>query len=110
MDDPLGTSLIVTGIGMLVLFLALAFLTGLMYLMTALIKDRTSVTDPMAEEPRDVKPTQEAALRAAMIAVALARAERELSSVDGPDKAASAWRTLHHQRQLTRNIRTTRRQ
>ena len=40
MDDPVVVSLVVSGIGMLVLFLALAFLYGLMYLMTTFIKDR----------------------------------------------------------------------
>ena len=51
MDDPIIVALVVSGIGMLMLFLALAFLYGLMVLMTritsiqALSKDR-----PEAEE------------------------------------------------------------
>ena len=40
MDDPLMISIAVSGIGMLVLFGALAFLCGLMYLMTEFIHDR----------------------------------------------------------------------
>jgi len=43
MDNPVNISLVVSGIGMLMLFLALAFLYGLMYLMTALVKDRPGV-------------------------------------------------------------------
>jgi Na+-transporting methylmalonyl-CoA/oxaloacetate decarboxylase gamma subunit len=99
MQDPLSTSLVVTGIGMLVLFVALALLCGLMYLMTALIKDRPPDTVP------EEKSRPEAALRAALIAVALARAEGEMSPASAPPahEASSAWRTLHHQRQLTRN-------
>jgi hypothetical protein len=103
MDNPLIVSLIVSGIGMLMLFLALAFLYGLMYLMTALIKERTE-----AEE-------QEARIRkrqAAVIAVALARAELDLSPIGAPraEEAAgvSAWWALHHQRQLALNTPTRR--
>ncbi|MBE9472649.1 MAG: hypothetical protein IMY75_11145, partial [Chloroflexi bacterium] len=40
MDNPVTISLVVSGVGMLMLFLALTLLCGLMYLMTALIKDR----------------------------------------------------------------------
>jgi Na+-transporting methylmalonyl-CoA/oxaloacetate decarboxylase gamma subunit len=102
MQDPLTTSLVVTGIGMLALFLALALLCGLMYLMTALIKDRPPAT---ASEEKEKQPRPEDALRAALIAVALARAEVEMRAASAPPahKATSAWRTLHHQRQLTRN-------
>ncbi len=117
MDHPLTTAWVVSGIGMLLLFLALAFLCGLMYLMTAYIKDR-----PEAEEQETGGDKQEMrsreretrlkAQRAAAIAVALARSELELSSVGAPgaDEAGdlSAWRAFHHQRQLSLN-RSTRR-
>ena len=113
MQDPLATSLVVTGVGMLALFVALALLCGLMYLMTAFIKDPPVATLALDEETPSA---QEGALRAAVIAVALARAEQELlvvSSVERQiasapplDETSSAWRALHHQRQLLRTLRT----
>ena len=105
MQDPLSTSLVVTGVGMLALFVALALLYGLMYLMTAFIKDPPVATLAPAE---DTPPAQESALQVAVIAVALARAEQELSTASAPpvDETPSAWRALHHQRQLTHNPRT----
>ena len=79
-----------------------------MYLMTALIKDR-----PSPEKPKTVNvkhETRNTKQHAAVIAVALARAELETSAVGTPpvEDTASPWRTLHHQRQLALN-RFTRR-
>jgi Na+-transporting methylmalonyl-CoA/oxaloacetate decarboxylase gamma subunit len=124
MDNPLVISLAVTGVGMLMLFLALAVLCGLMYLMTWM----TNIQAPIeewpeagaeeegsrgageqrsrgAEEQRGKGAEAERVMRrkAAAIAVALARAERELSSSGSPCPSGSPWRALHHQRQLTRN-------
>ncbi len=105
MDNPIAISLIVAGIGMLVLFLALAFLYGLMVLMTALIKDRPEAG---AEEQRSRE--AEVKRRAAAIGVALARAELELSSV-GPSAAesesetgASPWQQYHRHRLLNLHL------
>jgi len=99
MDNRLIVSLIVSGIGMLMLFLALVILYGLMSLMTALIKDRTGA---QAQGAR-IRVRQ-----AAVIAVALARAELDLGPIGAPsvEEAAgvSAWWALHHQRQLARNM------
>jgi Na+-transporting methylmalonyl-CoA/oxaloacetate decarboxylase gamma subunit len=124
MDSPLAISLFVTGVGMLTLFLALALLYGLMYLMTALIRERLEEQGSRgaegqgsggaegqgsggAEEQRAMK------RRVAVVAVALARAERERSAAGAPEGETaaspwrvSAWRALHHQRQLTRGMRT----
>ena len=112
MDDPIIIALVVSGIGMLMLFLALAFLYGLMVLMTritsiqALSKDR-----PEAEEAGSRKQ------RAAVIAVALARAEQErivppsVPPSGGEERgggAVSPWWALHHQRQLALHLRTRR--
>jgi Na+-transporting methylmalonyl-CoA/oxaloacetate decarboxylase gamma subunit len=128
MDTPLVISLIVSGIGMLLLFLALAFLCGLMYLMTAFIKDRPRSAPPSppptlrpcsgqasgGKEEATSRGAEERELRcpelvegiqrrAAVIAVALARAEQTLSATAVPpvEEAATAWQTLHRQRQLT---------
>jgi hypothetical protein len=115
MDDPVVVSLWVSGIGMLVLFLALAFLYGLMSLMTRFIKDRPEpdVRKQGREEAGSrnqgagggvQKPGREK-WRVAAIGVALARAELEMSGVDVSDVKATprGWRTLHHRRQLTLN-------
>jgi Na+-transporting methylmalonyl-CoA/oxaloacetate decarboxylase gamma subunit len=115
MDNPLVISLAVTGVGMLMLFLALAVLYGLMYLMTWM----TNIRAPTEEWPeagaegqrsRGAGEQEEMRRRAAVIAVVLARAELELGSMGAPGAEGvagpwrvSPWRALHHQRQLTRN-------
>ncbi len=106
MQDPLSTALVVTGVGMLALFVALALLYGLMYLMTTFIKDPPVAT--VEPDEKETPPAQDDALRAALIAVALARAEQELDATSAPplDESPSAWRALHHQRQLTLAPRT----
>ncbi len=117
MDHPLTTSLVVSGIGMLLLFAALAFLCGLMYLMTAFIKDRPEAEEQEAsgEERKASGEEREMGIkarRAAAIAVALARAELEMRPISAPgaDEAGdlSAWRALHQQRQLSLNQPTRR--
>jgi len=115
MDDPLMTALSVTGIGMLVLFVALVFLYGLMYLMTEFTKDRTE-TQAEGKGGRGAEEQQEMRRRAAVIAVALARAEQELGGYGRPEAQGlaspwhdehghvSPWRAHHHQRQLARSV------
>jgi Na+-transporting methylmalonyl-CoA/oxaloacetate decarboxylase gamma subunit len=128
MENPLTISLVVTGIGMLMLFLALAVLYGLMVLMTrmtdirGLIKKRPEAEtgeqgDGGTREQASRGAEEKGAMRrrAAVIGVALACAERELSAVGAPgaEEATSSWRispwrALHHQRQLTFNLRKRR--
>ena len=106
MDNPVTISLVVSGVGMLILFLALAFLYGLIMLMTALIKDR-----PTNKQINKSANQQTNHLRwAAVIGVALARAEQERVAISVPEAEAqvSDWRTLHHQRQLMLNLPTRR--
>jgi len=120
MDDPLAISLTVTGIGMLILFLALALLYGLMYLMTALLKERPGAQvqeNGKAEEGSEqgsAEASDQSLLmrRAAVVAVALARTDAELSGPGAPEvqetaapRRFSPWRALHYQRQLTRTLR-----
>ena len=109
MDSPLTLALTVSGIGLLVLFAALAFLYVLMYAMTALIKDRPSAK---REEPAPTVETDESvasvARRAAVIAVALARAELESRPL-GPSPAEAGsrpWGQYHRRRLLSLNRRT----
>jgi Na+-transporting methylmalonyl-CoA/oxaloacetate decarboxylase gamma subunit len=110
MGSPLSTSLIVTGIGMLMLSLALTFLYGLMYLMTAVLKDRPPRRGPAAGVEKPDEPGREDRLRAAAIAVALARAELERGAAGAPaaGETVSAWWAFHHQRQLMPRTRTRR--
>jgi hypothetical protein len=109
MDDPVVVSLVVSGIGMLALFVALALLYGLMYLLTLFIRDRPAgqSTRQQTNQPASQlidQPTDQLK-RAAMVGVALARAELEMSDIGSLDVAgtASGWRALHRQRQLMLN-------
>ena len=115
MDNPIIISLVVSGIGMLILFLALAFIYGLMYLMTTFIKDRADEQEQGAggrgqETGSKRQEARSRRLRAAAIGVALARAEQESVAVGLPEaeEPISSWRALHHQRQLTLNLPTRR--
>ena len=111
MNNPLHTSLVVTGIGMLALFLALFLLYGLMYLMTTVLKDRPSRVISPAETEEELADHDNERLVAAAIAIALARAELELmgATIPTPGVGASAWRTLHHQRHLSSSLRNRKR-
>ncbi|HEY72352.1 MAG: hypothetical protein DRJ03_04295 [Chloroflexi bacterium] len=111
MENPLVISLIVSGIGMLMLFLALAFLYVLMYLMTTFLNDRQPETGAQ-ETGGGKQETRSGMRRAAAIAVALARAEQEVSATGAPEERGTinGWRMLHRQRQLTRNTPTRRTQ
>ena len=109
MESPIAAALVITAIGMTLLFLALAFFYGLMALMTAVMKDRPAARAPSAEQGEG--PGEEGALlQAVVIAVAVARAEAEqgfsLAGIPVQEEAAtpgllSPWWALHHQRQLT---------
>jgi Na+-transporting methylmalonyl-CoA/oxaloacetate decarboxylase gamma subunit len=105
MQDPLQISLIVTGIGMVALFFALSVLYFLMYIMTAVLRDRKSIA-PGATAADGLQDDHDSAkLAAAAIAVALARAEIELiATAPAALGRRSSWRTLHHQRQLSSRL------
>jgi Na+-transporting methylmalonyl-CoA/oxaloacetate decarboxylase gamma subunit len=112
-------SLVVSGLGMLLLFIALAILYGLMYLMTILLRDPTAAPVHAGPEDQRVPGGKEATYRAAVIAVALARARQEPSPVDVPATGegtgadtrrlgVSAWWAFHHDRQLTQKPKSPR--
>jgi Na+-transporting methylmalonyl-CoA/oxaloacetate decarboxylase gamma subunit len=109
MDNLLAIALAVSGVGLLILFAALTFLYGLIYAMTALIKDRPGA---QREESVPTVKTDEgmarAARRAAVIAVALARAELESRPI-GPlpaEASSRPWGQYHRRRLLNLNRRT----
>jgi Na+-transporting methylmalonyl-CoA/oxaloacetate decarboxylase gamma subunit len=102
MQDPLATSLAVTGLGMLFLTLAMALLYGLMVAMTALIRDADADEASQPQEAGEPGHRDGQEQRAAAIAVGLARAELEWEP-HAPARAgtsASPWRQYHHQRLL----------
>lgn len=112
MDNPVVIALVVSGIGMLLLFLALTLLCGLMYLMTWATAAPTPVED-QSEGDKEAgsrgREVGEQKRRAALIAVSLARAEQELSPVYASEawdaeRPVVGWRVFHRQRQLARNI------
>lgn len=108
MESPLVTALVVSGIGLVVLFLALAALYGLMLLMTWALRDRPASPDARAREA--VPLVSDARLQAAAVAIALARAEDEAGAAGVPsgEEPGSRWWSLHHQRQLTLRLRLRR--
>ncbi len=112
MENLFVVSLVVSGLGMLLLFLALAILYGLIYLMTTVLRDPSAAPVHAGSEEQTVRGGKEATYRAAAIAVALACARQEPSPIGMPAASegtgadaqrleASAWWTLHHDRQLT---------
>ncbi len=109
MDNLLATTVIVVTVGMVLLFVALLLLYAMMYLMTTFIKDGSEV-----ETVEQAPEVDERALRlhAAAIAVALARAETELSPAGSPEEDGKLhpWKQYHRHRvlNLRSRVRTTR--
>lgn len=105
------TVLMITVLGMGLLFLALAFFYGLLGAMARLLKDRAPApVERVAPQPA---PSGEevARLRAAAVAVALARtglgrpqARHTGAAMEGK-ATPSPWWSLHHQRRLARQSR-----
>jgi Na+-transporting methylmalonyl-CoA/oxaloacetate decarboxylase gamma subunit len=108
-DNALGTALIISAIGITLLFLSLILFYGIISLLTAVTRDKPATTPRRtdnSEEQRD-EPGRRA-LQAAAIAIALARAEAEgeagkasasISLASG-DRNVTSWWSLHHQHRL----------
>ena len=109
MDNSLVIVLIISAIGMSLLFLSLVLFYGIISLLTAATRERsaapagrTAAAEALGEVPTD------RALRAALVAIALARAEAEGHATraggsvppTSGDHALRPWWTLHHQRRL----------
>lgn len=104
MDNSLAIALGITVIGMTLLFLALFFFYGLMWLITAVIKDPAS-TRVEADAKESGRGEDEALLQAAAIAVTLARAQAEQGAAMVGTEATgsqpvSPWWVMHHQREM----------
>ena len=100
----MGTALAITAIGMTLLFLTLAFFYGLLSAMARFIEDKRSGSSSVETVAPDAGDA-EAPLRAAAIAVALARAGAEERAVSrgAPSPGPSPWWAAHHQRRLDPN-------
>ena len=113
----MATALAITVVGMTILFLTLVFFYGLMVLITTVLKDPEAAPEQSAGDTPKVSGGQEAMLRAAAIAVAMARAEAEQRSGMPPTlgegmgadpSSTSPWWTFHHQRRLRPDSRARR--
>ncbi|MGD2206362.1 MAG: hypothetical protein PVH17_06250 [Anaerolineae bacterium] len=109
MEHSLAVVFVISLAGMTLLFLALGFFYGLLSLLTSATQDRALAPEDSAE-PQVSAVQDEAALRAAAIAVALARAdaEQKAGAVSTPAEAVdgwsvSPWWALYHQQRLARN-------
>jgi Na+-transporting methylmalonyl-CoA/oxaloacetate decarboxylase gamma subunit len=107
-ENTVVTTLVVGGIGLLLLFLALLILYGLMYWMTSVLKDPLPDPESSAREEPDAPEEATAVYRAAAIAVALAQARQApvpvstRATTDATSTGSvSSWWALHHDRQLT---------
>jgi hypothetical protein len=114
MEEPLAVALVISAIGMTLLFLSLVLFYGLLSLLTSVTQKRaTSGASPEAEAAGE----PETMLRAAAIAVAMARAEAEPGPSPAGSRATvgiadrgqiSPWWALHHQRQMIPHPRARR--
>ena len=113
MENPLTTSLVLTAIGMSLLFLSLVLFYGILSLLTAITRERAR--EAARQEPEEHAP-EKRPLQAAAIAIALARVE----AAQGPGSAGNAaglsagtldvtsWWSMHHQQRLAREKRPRR--
>jgi hypothetical protein len=125
LDNELFLALFITAVGMTLLFLSLGLFYGLLSLMTRVFKDHpTGSGGPPAKPKAPVKvatrepevPEASDRLRAAVVAVALARAEAARGSEGAAPRAegdaagleASRWWSLHHQRRMDCHAATRR--
>ena len=103
MDNPFSASLLITVIGMAVVFVAMGLFYASMHLLTALFRDRgDEKAEPVTVEKENELPMGDP-LRAAAVAVALARAE--LPTVGDPFaeltiSSISSWGDFYRHRQL----------
>ena len=109
MDQDLIAALVISAVGITLLFLALALFYGLLVLLAVVFKGQASVGVGGPEPAGPASETADTILRAAAIGVALARTDAEhppnLDLIPDGDATAgsrsiSPWWALHHQRQV----------
>jgi hypothetical protein len=109
LENPLVTALVITAIGVSLLFLSLVLFYGIISLLTAVTRERPKKAHDGANagEERKDAPGQ-GALQAAAIAIALARAgaKQGPGALNGVPASAPSerdvtqWWSLHHQHRL----------
>lgn len=111
MEDNLIQALNYTVVGMSVTFAALGLLVGLMYLLTALTREREEIPTeeavaPVVEEEAAAAPPDDR-YRAAAAAVALALADlaRKRTAEKATPSAADQWRSFARNQHLTQRVR-----
>ena len=112
MENSLTTSLVITAIGMTLLFLSLVLFYGILSLLTAITRERHSAS-PLQQLKEHA--SEKRALQAAAIAIALARTEAaQQTTLDGGtatpsnEGALTPWWSLHHQQRLAAEKRLRR--
>ena len=106
MENSLVTTLLITAIGMSLLFLSLVLFYGIISLLTAVTGERAAAPAKATDSTTESRSQPEVgALQAAAIAIALARAGAEegtgspvLPASDEVD--VTSWWSLHHQDRL----------
>ena len=115
MEPSLGLAIKVAVVGLVVLLIVLAALAGIVYLLTRFIVDKKEEEAVVEETPAPVAAVEEPKTDlslAAVVAVAIARAQAEIQNVTSDISAGevNAWRQFGLQRRLnqTSTIRRTR--
>jgi Na+-transporting methylmalonyl-CoA/oxaloacetate decarboxylase gamma subunit len=101
-ENPLATVLVITALGMGLLFLALAFFYGLLSAMARGLADRAPRSPQAPALRHEDSGAEEGRMLAAAVAIALARARVPAGGPVPPagTQAPSAWWSLHHQKRL----------
>jgi Na+-transporting methylmalonyl-CoA/oxaloacetate decarboxylase gamma subunit len=111
------TALVISAIGMTLLFLSLVLFYGIISLLTAVTRERPATPSVRTEDTAEQNDArEERALQAAAVAIALARAEAERGAgkagdsgnVAAGDLDVTPWWSLHHQHQLAQEKRPRR--
>ncbi len=114
MLDNLLIALKVSGIGIVVLLLALTVFAGLVSLMTRFLKDRPEEEESGEVEEAEIAesetiPAESELGRIAAIAVAIARAQSAFVTSSNPSSSAlSSWGQFHLNRRLNSSVPTRR--
>ena len=114
MDNSLVTVLVISAIGMSILFLSLVLFYGIISLLATVTRDRATATPERTageEEQRGVPADQ--ILRAAVVAITLARAGAQGKDASSFSQASgerdlTPWWSLHHQHRLAGKGKTRR--
>jgi Na+-transporting methylmalonyl-CoA/oxaloacetate decarboxylase gamma subunit len=110
LENSLAIALVITAIGMTLLFLSLVLFYGIIALLTAVTRERPRKPPGGAVAVEELgNALERRALQAAAIAVSLARAEAEqshgapgdLPSLASGDRDVTPWWSMHHQHRLT---------